>query len=502
LKNFLKIFQIWKTGRASHGTIYAELLIAPKLPAAARYTLTCEAFAMKKNFPYAIFTALILLLCLIPSLGMLLPEREDEAGGNQALSAVPSLRNAEGEWNPGYLSQLQDYAADNFFLRQDMISAWSALNAKALGSSIAEGVVLGKDGWLYFGDTLPDYAGTDPMSSRETFSAAHNLALISEYCESQGAEFLFTVAPNKNSLYPDHMPALSRTGVTSNAGLLAAMLEREGVAYLNCFDLFRAQEETLYFKTDSHWNSKGAALAADAVNEALGRSSGYFEGPFSPEMCHKGDLYDMLYPTGDGLESDQVYGGTLDFEYDAPIRSAENLTIMTHGGGEGSLLMFRDSFGNLLYPYLADSFDAALFSRSMPYRLDLVAQREADFVVAELVERNLRYLIQNIPLMPAPQREPLEEPLIWGDGVSFTVETAENLPGCILVTGTVPEAADPDSPVLVLTVDGTYYEAFLLEGGGFGLYLPERSTPRSIIFCHDGRAFQPRLEPDISSANS
>ncbi len=111
---------------------------------------------MKKNIACAAFTALILLLCLIPSLGMLLPAQESAAGGNQALSRAPSLRDPEGNWNPGYLSQIQDYAGDNFYLRQEMITAWSALNAKGLRSSITEDVVLGTDGWLYFADTLPD----------------------------------------------------------------------------------------------------------------------------------------------------------------------------------------------------------------------------------------------------------------------------------------------------------------------------------------------------------
>lgn len=438
---------------------------------------------MKKNLPYAAFTALILLLCLIPSLGMLLPGREGTAGGNQALSRAPSLRNAEGKWNPDYLSQVQDYAGDNFYLRQDMITAWSALNAKGLQSSITEDVVLGSGGWLYFADTLPDYAGLDPMTDREVFSAARNLALISEYCESQGADLLFTVAPNKNSLYPEHMPALPRDDLRSNADRLAEELAGQGVNYLDCFALFRGQEETLYFKTDSHWNGKGAALAADAVNEALGRSSDYFSGPFTQEEVHKGDLYDMLYPAGEGLEEDQVYGGELTVEYDAPIRSAENLTIMTHGGGEGSLLMFRDSFGNNLYPYLADSFDASLFSRSMPYRLDLVNQREADYVVAELVERNLRYLIQNVPVMPAPCRG-MEKPegfTVYGSGVNFDVEPSEDLPGYALVTGpSVLEGREipmADSPALVLASDSNYYEAFLLEGGAVGLYLPEGVQP-------------------------
>ena len=268
----------------------------------------------------------------------------------------------------------------------------------------------------------------------------------------------------------------------------AEELERQGVDYLDCFALFRGQEETLYFKTDSHWNGKGAALAADAVNKALGRSSGYFDGPFTREEVHKGDLYDMLYPAGEGLEADPVYSGELTIEYDVPIRSAENLTIMTHGGGEGSLVMFRDSFGNNLYPYLADSFGAALFSRSMPYRLDLVAQREADYVAAELVERNLRYLIQNVPVMPAPGRgtEKPEGFTVYGSGVNFDVEPSEDLPGYVLVTGPPAlagrELPEADSPVLVSASDGTYYEAFLPEGGGAGLYLPEGVQPLGLAY--------------------
>lgn len=450
---------------------------------------------MKKNLPYAAFAALILLLCLIPSLGMLLPGREDAAGGNQALSRAPSLRDPEGNWNPKYLSQVQDYVGDNFYLRQEMITAWSALNAKALENSITEDVVLGEDGWLYFADTLPDYAGLDPMTDREIFSAARNLGLISEYCESQGARFLFTVAPNKNSLYWSNMPDLTLPAARKphDAKRLAEELAGQGVNYLDCFALFRGQEETLYFKTDSHWNGKGAALAADAVNDALGRSSGYFAGPFSQEEVHKGDLYDMLYPAGEGLETDQVYGGELTVEYDVPIRSAENLTIMTHGGGEGSLLMFRDSFGNNLYPYLADSFDASLFSRSMPYRLDLVSQREADCVVAELVERNIRYLIQNVPVMPAPSRgtEKPEGFTVYGSGVNFKVEPSEDLPGYALVTGPAVlegrEIPMANSPALVLASDGNYYEAFLLENGAVGLYLPEGVQPLGLA-CRSPQA--------------
>ena len=243
---------------------------------------------MGKKAACALFTALILLACLVPSAGMLLP-REESAGGNETLAALPGLYDRQGRLNTQYLSQLQRYAEDNHCLRQRMITLWSELNVRYLGASIAEDVVLGKDGWLYFGDTLPDYAGTAPMTDREIFSAARNLALIQEYCGSRGAEFLFTVAPNKNSLYPEHMPEITPAAGTGNAERLAAELERQGVNYLDLFALFRRREETLYFASDSHWNARGAALAADAVNGALGRSSRYFEGAFEP-ASHRGDL--------------------------------------------------------------------------------------------------------------------------------------------------------------------------------------------------------------------
>lgn len=441
---------------------------------------------MGKKAACALFTALILLACLVPSAGMALPRTAD-TGGNETLAALPSVYDRQGRVNTQYLSQLQRYAEDRHFLRQEMITLWSALNVRLLGASITEDVVLGEDGWLYFGDTLPDYAGTAPMTDREIFSAARNLAMVSEYCESQGAAFLFTIAPNKNSLYPEHMSGITPGAGPGNAERLAAALESQGVPYLDLFAAFRDQGETLYFSTDSHWNGRGAALAADAVNGALGRSSRYFEGPFAP-ASHRGDLYDMLYPAGTAEEGDFALEG-LRFTYDAPIRSAENLTILTSGQkGKGSLLMFRDSFGNNLYPYLADSFASALFSRSMPYRLDLLAQREADFAAAELVERNLRYLIQNVPVMPAPRRQAVES--VRGGGfVRLDLEVSENLPGCVLASGTLP-AADPSSPVLVNGADGGCYEAFLLEDGGFGLYLPESAGPESVVFYTGGEALR------------
>lgn len=441
---------------------------------------------MSRRFGYIGFIALILVLCLIPSVGMLAPSPQ-ETGANEVLAPVPEPRDAEGNWNLEYLTQCKDYAEDHFFLRQSLISAWSALNVDFLHTSISGSVILGSDGWLYYGGTLNDYTGTNLLSDREIYSAARNLALVKEYAESQGARFLFTVAPNKNSLYPENMPSVTVFSRERNAARLAAALEKQGVAYLDLFSVIGGEKETLYFTQDSHWNSKGAALGADAVNAALGRTSSYYEGPFIAQPVHSSDLYGMLFPTGTWLEDDQVYGGELVFEYEAPIRSAENLTIMTTKEGGGSLLMFRDSFGNLLYPYLADSFGSALFSRSTDYRLDLIAQRAADCVVVELVERNLSYLVENVPQMPAPRRE-VPEAAGQGGSVALTVEPAGVIPGSVLVGGVLPEEPDTTSAIYLRTGEGCY-EAFQLSENSFRLFVPETaltSGELSVLFEANG----------------
>ena len=425
---------------------------------------------MGRKFGYTGFIVLILALCLVPSLGMLASEPE-EAGANEVLALRPELRDGSGNWNTEYLTQWKDYAEDHFFLRQSMISGWSALNVELLHTSISDSVLLGSGGWLYYEGTLNDYTGTGLLSDREIYSAARNLALVKEYAEGQGAQFLFTVAPNKNSLYPEHMPSLTVFSERRNAVRLAAALEEQGVAYLDLFSVIGDEDETLYFTKDSHWNSKGAALGADAINAALGRTSSYYEGPFTAQPVHLSDLYEMLFPTGDWLEDDQVYGGELAFEYEAPIRSAENITIMTSKDGDGSLLMFRDSFGNLLYPYLADSFGSALFSRSTDYRLDFIAQRAAGFVVVELVERNLNYLVENVPQMPAPRREAPSAAASAG-AVTLTVEPSAYVPGCVQVSGVLPVEPDTASSLCLLTGEGCY-EAFQLSEGRFSLFVPE-----------------------------
>ncbi len=403
-----------------------------------------------------IFIAAILLLCLLPSVGML-ALGPSEARANELAPKAPSLLD-DGRLDPDFLSSAAAYADESFAFRQELITLWARVEA-LFGQSAEDGVILGSGGWLYYADELADYAGVELMTQREIFSAARNLALMAEYVEGLGADFVFTIAPNKSSLYPGQMPDYPRSGAESNSERLAEALAAEGLDYVDLFALFSAREETLYFEHDSHWTSRGAALAADALNAALGVESSYAEGGAFEASPHTGDLFEMLYPAASDPETDGAPVG-LDFSQGEGIRP-DSITIDTVSDGEGCLLMFRDSFGELLYPFLADSWGSARFSRQSAYDLRAAQELGADAVAVEIVERNLYWLCEQAALFPAQLRELETAGAIPG---SADMDIEPDKAGGHVVSGGIFGDIDVDSPVYI-EYNGACYEALLINGG-------------------------------------
>lgn len=441
--------------------------------------------------------AAFLAACLLPGAGMfLLPE--SEAAANQRLAPRPSLTLLDGGLNPAVLQQATDYAADHFAFRQQLITAGAVLEAAAFHSSAEDSVLLGREGWLFYRETLPGYLHTEPMSDRALYGAAHTLALLREYAEARGARLLFTVAPNKASLYPQYLPRVGEPlPGEDEIDRLLPLLERENVPYADLFAAFRAQPEVLYHRLDSHWNARGAALAHDVLLEALGKTGWepFFGSPSRMERVHRGDLYEMLYPAGGELDEDAVFERGFAFRYDPEPRSAENQRITAVcEGRSGSLLMFRDSFGNSLHRFLADSYGRSVFSRSMPYQMALLDETGADTVVIELVERNLRWLAERAPVFPAPARGLQGEPPQGTAAASCSVTADGQCPGCVRLEGALTGGIDPDSPIYV-QLGGALYEASPVgtaaEGAPFTLYVPEEAAAAEtrVLYLAEGALF-------------
>ena len=424
------------------------------------------------------YCVLFFALCLIPLAGMAVAG-PSEPVANEAAAPVPQLMGEDGTVDPDFLQDLSDCIDHRFAFRPEMITANRTVHAALLRDSTEEDVILGKDDWLFYAQTLHSYEGLDNMTPRETWCAAHILSMVQDYCRKQGAEFLFVSAPNKNTLYGQYMPGRFPEGEgPSELEALYAALDGESVRAADVLTPLQKERDILYRKHDSHWTSRGAGLAGDVILTALGQPyTPFYGGGFSPVWEEPGDLYTMLFPTGTELDRDEQYVRPFSFAYDETFHSPQDVYIRTsRPGASGQLLMFRDSFGDALHPFLAEAFGGATFCRQNPYDLGLIAEEGADTVVIELVERNLRWLIERPAIFPAPEAEVPADPAgaEWTADIAVTAQDA--LPGYGLINGELNGVVPDDNSPIYIRCGSVWYEASPTGEQTFAAYIPLSST--------------------------
>lgn len=439
-----------------------------------------------KKLGYILFVGAFATICILPVAVM--PWQVEKAVGNEQLASFPELRKEDGNFNTGILNDFADYFADHFGFRHEMITLNDWLTEAAFKTLDSNSVLLGKDSWLFYKSTLEDYTGTNLFTARQSYAAARVLRLMQEYCKQNGVDFYFTIAPNKNSMYSSQMPARYAAASVRNAQLLKQQMEQQNVRYIDLFEVLSNSKEQLYYRLDSHWNMRGAQLAAQALLEELKGCEVEFD-PFvtGKKLPHTGDLYEMVYPAGSETEQDTAYDFT--YQYDEKFHSADDITIHTKNSeADGSVFVYRDSFGINLHPFLAQSYGSACFSRNMPYRLTAAMEEQPDVLLVELVERNLNWLLERAPELPAPERTAVPA-ADTGAGLKAQREDSR-MEDTFCLTGSLSgQNVDDDSPVYILTETAAYEASPCGESEQpFTAYLPQnlREQELKVAFLSGG----------------
>jgi hypothetical protein len=463
---------------------------------------------MNKNLLYRLYSGAFIGVCLLPA--VLMPfAKADDSKENRLLSQVPKLKKEDGSFNVTILSDLGDYFSEHFAFRQQLVTADSRIKTALTATSPNTDVIDGTDGWLYYALTTDDFLNINTMNRRSICGIAHDLRLMDDFCSQHGASFIFTSVPNKNSLYPEHMPFnYVPTDAPDNYSLLSEQLSGDGF-YL---DMKSALEETgssipLYHATDTHWNNLGAYAGHCAIMGALGREVCPAENWTLEADGRLGDLAAMIYPAEDAKDTQVNSDYAFTYSYQGRFKALDDITINTMSeSGSGGLLMYRDSFGEAILPYMAEMFANAEFSRITPYRLDDSVFMNADTVIVEIVERNLPRLAQTAPFMPAPEMQDTKTffPPAEYNGKGTDNTDWSEIPVYIgqngaysLITGALPEDFfSGDDVRIYLTVSGRTFEAFRASeysdcGNGFSAYIPAELPLDSIGIstqCPDGKA--------------
>ena len=391
----------------------------------------------------------------------------------------------------------EEYMNQKFGFRNKLVEFNNKLSYNLFGESGNDQVIVGKDGWLFYASALHDYNGTDVLSDEEIAKIAKILSMTEAYVTDNGGKFVFVSAPNKMEIYGEYMPYYHVEDIADgNYEKLFSQLEKLGVSNVDLKEylktLSESSEQELYYKTDSHWNEYGAALAYEKIMQFCDEQHIEFSKEYViKENAFKGDLYTMLFPDGKAVNEAVIINTTYEFYYTSNFRGPDDLVIQTaNDDASGKLVMWRDSFGEFVYSFFAESFYEAEFRREIPYNFTNIGEK--DVVVIELVERNLPLLLEKLPVIKASevtveaQKEKAVSPEIRVSKAS----------GYNLLEASIPELPQECTEIYFKVYNGdesVVYEAYpSAENGDACIYIEEllEGAEISVIYEYNGTTYE------------
>lgn len=206
---------------------------------------------MKKN-RYIIIPFLIIIFTFFV-FNIAFPDKEYSTVENRTLSKRPSLENVDGK---KFSKEYEDYYNDQFVFRDFLIGVNTVtdyiLNKTEVGNYyvVDDNWILGKFPNVFNEKRLNRYSNT-----------INKLANVGK---SEGKDVYFAMTPHKTNvlkhLYPNYVETSS---IDKNIKGFEDKLNKGFVNYIEMDDYMmnkfsKKELESMYFKTDHHWNGKGA----------------------------------------------------------------------------------------------------------------------------------------------------------------------------------------------------------------------------------------------------
>ena len=286
-----------------------------------------------------------------------------------------------------------------------------------LGDQVYDIALAAKGDWfVYIGqNSMDDFQNVIPFTSQNLIDIQRKLDHLSTFLQSQGIQLIVVVPPNKNTIYPEYIPAsIPVIGSQSRLDQILSFERENGqfkVMDLRA-DLLQAKNEHLtYSPCGTHWTTFGAYIAYRDIMSFLTKDypnlKPYGLGDYSFTASQlETDLVDS-----EPLGRENCSGIEMDPRYQHQVITTQNwiptldtstnfifptkITTLNADSSLPRLLMYGDSFANLLRPLLADHFSQAVTLLAYPTAklyTDIEIEKP-DVVIIEFTERNLIYLL-------------------------------------------------------------------------------------------------------------
>lgn len=431
-----------------------------------------------KKVTKIIYSALFFGMCATPLVMLPFSKNSGELEKKE-LAKMPSVIK-DGSVNKDFSEEFEGWFNDNLPMRSQLLTGANFVKSNIFKSPSGN-VIVGKDGWLFYESTVPDFMNTNAMSEHDLKSIVVTLSLLQENVESKGGKFLFAPTPNKNSIYGEYMPVFYTKAKDNNLSRLYEYLEQSDVNYVNLKQfLIEKKDMMIYHTDDTHWTNLGALLSYNEMMNSLDREHKTYDGvSYKITDDWRGDLDKLLYPAYNA--SCCQYEFDIDYDEFSFVMPAgvtdtkaqlDNFMSDKEDGDNRfktsrkdkdtgrNLYMVRDSFGRALLPFMIDNYDTAMFVRTICPEMNMV-QENTDMIY-EIVERNLCNLIKTAPFMMSPQRADIEASKVVESDKNYMLASDEGY--AYRIYGTIDESmVSEDTRVYVKleSEDNEYiFEAF------------------------------------------
>jgi hypothetical protein len=191
---------------------------------------------------------------------------------NRRIAPAPRLDDG---W--AFFEETTRFLSDRMPLRYEAVRANTWLDLRLFDFTPQYGatqVALGRAGWYFLQEALDRACAPSTPFSR----ALDEWEALLDVIRSSGRQAVLVVAPDKSTIYPEYLAGSTRNRACAaeNTAALWRLIENpaaraSGVIGLRqpLLEAKRKSPELLYFRTDSHWNSKGALELVRAALSAL-----------------------------------------------------------------------------------------------------------------------------------------------------------------------------------------------------------------------------------------
>jgi len=374
------------------------------------YTNTSYTNTYESRGREVILTLSFLLIIFLPTISYLSPAFGTDASlENRRLAQKPEFKFSN---ILHYAGQFTDYFKDQFAFRNLLVQANSLFMVKFLHASpLSEKVIVGRQNWLFLsGDkVIDDYKGVDTLGEKSLLIIRQNLRDKAEWFARNGMKYYLIIIPEKSQIYPEYLPtSVKKIRQTSKYEQLVRYLKNDAsIVFIDVRErlLNEKKNKAVYYKTDTHWNDRGAFAAYQEIVNRISKDfpnvhpRAFLNYSVADFVGRGGDLSRMVsiapYSNDEYsffLPNFENSAATIPYSYpytDINVDAKQSVDTT-----QPKLVMYRDSFSISLIPFLSQNFSKSIYLWTPTHDYAMMQAEKPDIVIHAFAERYI-YLLES-----------------------------------------------------------------------------------------------------------